>query len=65
VSAFRRVVIEGAEMETEIRDELGAQVFVADDDEEAERQTIVRERPVDPNRLERLRALLNRVEAGD
>jgi hypothetical protein len=65
VAALRRVVIETAEMEADIRDEFGAQVSFIDDEEGSEARVLVRVQTAsEAHSLQRLSRLLSELEAG-
>jgi hypothetical protein len=64
VNAIRHVVVEGFEMEAEVREELGARVLAVEDDEQSEPQPVVREGSLDVDAIERLHGLLTEVERG-
>src|SRR5207253_10682207 len=58
LGALRRVVIDTAAMEADVRTELGGPTYTVDDDPDAVSRQVVRDNPMDPETLERLRRLL-------
>ena len=58
-------MIDTAAMEADIRAELGAPIFMVDDDPEAVPRPLTRERTPDAETVDRLRRLFTRLENGE